>query len=712
LFRPGQEYFVVKASLKKIGIVLINFLIVSVCLSQETPVNTQSDELIVEYKASFFSRYQPATAFDMVRQVPGFQVDNGTSDRGFIAAVGNILINDVYPSAKQDSPSALLARIPATQVARIELIRGQVRGIDLQGHSVVVNVILHGDLPAVVRWDLYGRQHSEGPFKPGIDISLSDRQGGIDYNAGVRIEREANGETGLDRFFDKNGNLEENSAVRQKSTGVDLTGTLNASALLGQTLTRFNSRLHYETRDRQEYSSVTPVDVSEEPRDRFVGDDLKIKQFEIGMDGLRNLNSNLVAKGIFQFFLESVPRFRSRIITDSFGIDTSARIAEITAVETESITRIELDWTGLEDHNVQFNMEGALNSLDGSLEQTIDTGTGPVIVAVPGSNSLVEELRGDFLIKDTWSLGKFELDYGLGVEVSNLAQSGDDEKERNFTFFKPHSVLTYSSGQGEQTKVRVAREVAQLNFDDFISTTAFEDNELSLGNINLKPDTTWITEVSHERRFGRQSVIKLTGFHHWISDVLDLLPLSAMDEAPGNIGDGRRWGVELEATMPLDWTGLMGAKLDINLRWQDSTVIDPVTGENRVLSGQGGANAYRTLAGANKNNRYGARVDYRQDLQVSRIAWGWTVAERDRRPLFKVNELDISNEGFAIDAFIDTTRWQGLKVRLAGDNLLNFSSLRYRTFYTGLRDLTPVESQEFRDRRNGRRLTLTISGSF
>ena len=238
-----------KSSLKKISIVLINFLVVSVCLSQESAVNAQSDELIVEYNASFFSRYQPATAFDMVRQVPGFQVDNGTSDRGFIAAVGNILINDVYPSAKQDSPSALLARIPATQVARIELIRGQVRGIDLQGQSVVVNVILHGDLPAVVRWDLYGRQHSEGPFKPGIDISLSDRLGRFDYNAGVRIEREANGETGLDRFFDANGNLEENSVVRQKSTGVDLTGTINASALLGQTLTQFNSRVHYETRD-------------------------------------------------------------------------------------------------------------------------------------------------------------------------------------------------------------------------------------------------------------------------------------------------------------------------------------------------------------------------------------------------------------------------------------------------------------------------------
>jgi hypothetical protein len=700
------------------GVLVTSALFVSVVFAQDTAVNSitnnpaVTDELLVEYPASFFSRYQPANALDMVRQVPGFQLDDGTSDRGFIAAVGNILINDVYPSAKLDSPSALLTRIPANQVASVELIRGQVRGIDLQGQSVVVNVVLHGDLPAVVRYDLNGRYHSEGPFRPGLDISLSDRWGRVEYNTGLRIEREANGETGLDRFLDANGNVVEDSAVRQKSTGIDSTVTLNASTLLGQTLTQFRTRLHYETRARQEYSSITPLIMGEEPRDRFVGDDLTIKQFEIGVDALRNLNSNLVGKGIFQFFLEGVPRTTSRIITDASGVQTSARIADINAVETEAITRIELDWRGMAKHNFQLNMEGAFNSLEGTLEQTIDTGSGPVVVDVPGSNSLVKEYRGDFLVKDTWALGKFELDYGLGAELSNISQSGDAEQERDFFFLKPHAILTYSSGQGQQTKVRVAREVAQLNFNDFISTTFFEDNELSLGNPNLRPDTTWITELSHERRFGQRTVIKLTGFHHWISNVLDLLPLTPTDEAPGNIGDGRRWGMELEVTMPLGWTGLTGSKLDVVLRWQDSTVVDPVTGENRVLSGQGGANAYRTLATANKNNRYGVRVDYRQDLQASHIAWGWTIAERDKRPLFKVNELDISNEGFAIDVFIETTRWRGLKVRVSGDNLLNFGQKRWRTFFSGLRDLSPVDSYETRVRHNGRRFTLAVSGSF
>jgi hypothetical protein len=702
-------------STRLFGSLVLAVLAVPFACAQEgrdRPETTVSEELLVEYPSSFFRRYQPATAFDMVRQVPGFQPDDGTSNRGFVSAVGNILINDVYTSAKQDSPSAILARIPANQVDRIELIRGQVRGIDLQGQSVVVNVVLHGDQPAIVRWDAYVRQQSEAPLKPGVDLSLSDRLAEIDYNAGVRIEREANGESGLDSLYDAAFNLEEERDVSQKTTGIDLTGTLNASTLLDRTLVQFNTRWHLETRNQKENSDITPFTPGDDPRHQFVGNDGEIETIEVGADALRNINEDLVGKAIFLFFRGSTPNLSTRRITDSTGTVTSERIADITNIAREAILRTELDWTGIPHHTIQLNVEGAYNSVDGTLEQTINTGTGPVIVDVPGANSLVEEIRGDFLLKDTWALGQIELDYGLGAELSRISQSGDAVQERDFFFLKPHAVLTWSPVRGVQSRVRVAREISQLDFDDFISATVFEDNDVALGNPNLRPDATWVTEVSHERRFGRESVVRLTVFHHWISNVLDLLPLSSDFEAPGNIGDGRRWGGELESTIPLEGIGLTGAKLDISMLYQDSTVTDPVTGENRRLSGQAGPNAYRTLAGRNRNVGYFFRVDYRQDIESSRIAWGWTVAERDDRPLYRVNELDVHNEGFAIDAFIETTRWEGLKISLAGDNLLNFINLRERTFYTGERDLSPVESYEIRKRRNSRRFTLTISGSF
>ncbi|NIN36774.1 MAG: TonB-dependent receptor, partial [Gammaproteobacteria bacterium] len=105
------------------------------------------------------------------------------------------------------------------------------------------------------------------------------------------------------------------------------------------------------------------------------------------------------------------------------------------------------------------------------------------------------------------------------------------------------------------------------------------------------------------------TVVKLGVFYHWISDVLDLIPITDDFEAPGNIGKGRRWGLELESTIPLDAIGLNGAKLDFTALFQDTKVTDPVTGVKRRLSGQGGANAYRTLVNANRNIAYHLRMD-------------------------------------------------------------------------------------------------------
>lgn len=60
----------------------------------------------VNYPSSFFTKYNPATDLDMVKQLPGFELDDGSEQHGFSAAAGNFLINRGRPSAKEDAPSA------------------------------------------------------------------------------------------------------------------------------------------------------------------------------------------------------------------------------------------------------------------------------------------------------------------------------------------------------------------------------------------------------------------------------------------------------------------------------------------------------------------------------------------------------------------------------------------------------------------------------
>jgi hypothetical protein len=111
-------------------------------------------------------------------------------------------------------------------------------------------------------------------------------------------------------------------------------------------------------------------------------------------------------------------------------------------------------------------------------------------------------------------------------------------------------------------------------------------------------------------------------------------------------------------------------------------------------------------------NEYALIADYRQDLAQARVAWGVNMGMRAKRPLYKVNELDVYDEGTSVNAFVETTRWFGLKLRFLAENIPNLSQRRDRTSYAGLRNLSAVDFREISVGREGVRLTFLTSGSF
>lgn len=96
---------------------------------------------MISYVPSDFADARPNTALDMIGRLPGFSFDGGDSVRGFAGAAGNVLIDGQRPTIKTDSLGDTLNRITIDQVERIDVIRGSVPGIDMQGQTVVANVI-------------------------------------------------------------------------------------------------------------------------------------------------------------------------------------------------------------------------------------------------------------------------------------------------------------------------------------------------------------------------------------------------------------------------------------------------------------------------------------------------------------------------------------------------------------------------------------------
>ena len=673
------------------------------------PVILEKD--VFGYPAAFFDRFRPDSALDMLRQLPGFRLNFGGELRGYGADTGNVLIDGRRPSSKRVTVPSILDRIPASQVERIELIRGPVRDIELMGEPQVANVVLRTDTPAAVRWSVVGYRNADMPPLPWFtNISMSDRWRGIDFNGGLDIFRKAFSERNDEDILDGNGNLTEERFEHGYQKEFEANFDLTASKWVGETLLTWNSQIGIQDGGEKFVSDRTPV--GQGTRNELtegISDEL---QFEAGITLERNLTDSLSGNLLLFATREAEDAATTQLSINAAGIQTSETIKDTYQIEKELIARTEFEWSGWDSHTVRLNLEGSYNLVDNEELQTLDTGTGPVSVIVPGATTAISEDRGEFLLKDTWSMGQYELDYGMGAEASKLSQTGDPEVERKLFFLKPHAELSYTPSEERKLRVRLAREVAQLLFDDFFSASLLLDDDVSLGNPNLKPETTWESEVGYEQRFGSQSVVKLTLFHHWITDVQDLIPVSLNDESPGNIGEGKRWGVQLEGTLQLGWAGLDNARLNINSRWQDSSVVDPVTGQDRVLTTTILSDSNNTRSIFDNDNAYVVVLDFRQDFEEERVAWGSDVTFEADLKQFKVNEYDLRKREPDLNLFVETTRWFGMKVRVEFNNILDMNKERIRTFYTGQRGLSPVLRRQLQDRTDGREVGLSLSGSF
>ena len=92
------------------------------------------------YTPEDFARFSPRTALDMLRQVPGFTIEQQDERRGLGQATANVLINGQRFSGKSNDVVTELSRISAANVARIDIVDGAT--LDVPGLSgQVANIV-------------------------------------------------------------------------------------------------------------------------------------------------------------------------------------------------------------------------------------------------------------------------------------------------------------------------------------------------------------------------------------------------------------------------------------------------------------------------------------------------------------------------------------------------------------------------------------------
>lgn len=681
---------------------VVSFAFASVGLAAESGLpakerrgaSDQNEETVV-YPRSFFDTYRPVNALDMVRQIPGFRLVEAGNSRGFGGNAGNVLIDGERPSSKQDGLSEILSRIPAGRVEHVEVVRGDTGSLTAGGQSVVANVVLRDAGRASWAWSTLVEQDTDsGGPEAGGSLSLVAPRGDTRYAAGVEARHMFFGNVAEERL-EVGSVLAELRDDAERTQGNDYSGNFSTQTEWGSAVSRFNSRLDYQTFNFFERSQRTPQGIDAAP---FVVDrnaDWQEYELELGGDLQWQASGNTDMKGILVFNREWEDR-TSGIRRQTDGLSTLRQKADRQTRRSESIARLEVDWTGWKAHYLEFDLEAAFNVLDNRLDFAVDEGSGFLPVPVPGADSRVEEWRGDIQISDYWQIDAWTLEPSLGAEASRISQSGPGGRERSFFFVKPSLTVVHAPAAESQSRLNLRRNVSQLDFRDFVSATNFGDDEINFGNPSLKPQNTWAAELAHERRFGEVGVATAKVFFDYVQDLQDRLPLDGRDVA-GNIGDGRRWGMEVEATFPADPIGLDDARLDMDMRWQDSSVEDPVTRRERPFSGE---------------SKFRIDAKLRQDLIAERAAWGLELFYRDAVTRYELDELDIRDDGVDLGFFIETTRFMDTKVRLAAQNLLDRSFERDRRVFDDSRLDQETAFREVRDFRRGRSLILSLSGNF
>ena len=681
---------------------------------ESLPVTTpgSSDGRVV-YDQAFFARFEPNTAEDLLRRIPGVAAildgaANNQQDRGFGSGGPQVLLDGRRFPGKANEITTTLRRIPAGNVARVELVSGASSDINIQSQGIVVNIVLRpgASIGGAGSWELNGRFSDHGRRDVDGLFAYSGVTGALSYGLGVernawspqaRQQGRFSYRTRDEIYWRPDGSVEEIRPQTWRRTHDKwiFTDRLGYDFAGGDRLT-LNGL--YEWREVVE-TALTPL--------RRFG--------PTGAETLRALelqSRNVHGAKVLEVGGEYISSFGPGDFTGLFivrrteepelflrDIDLSTRVAQLSRSEGllhtgEDIVRGSYVLPLAAGRTLELGAEGARNNLDRELLFFRDLNGDAILeeVKIDGVASVprVKELRGEVFGVLKWqAVEAVSLEGTLAYEYSRLTSNYPSQPARELGFLKPRIDARFRPTSQDQIRVMVERTVSQLDFLNFVPRYNVDDQVVESGNPGLEPEKVWTYEVGYERRLPRDGgLIELRAYYDDITDAIDRFPFcrvagalqpltrclstappagSRLDSAFGNIAQATRYGAEAKVSLRLGFVGLSDAVLSLGGERKWSRVKDPFTGQKRRLL---------------DDERFGYKIGFRHDLTAWRASYGFDyksvgVATINSDLSFtEFNEIDPM-----LEAFAERRLFGGLTLRLELQNLTHSHERRSRYLY-------------------------------
>jgi hypothetical protein len=655
-----------------------------------------SDDSTVTYPAEYFAQFQPYSVNDMLARIPGINLAQGGGrsqggpgaggGRGLGAGGDQVLINGRRIAGKSNEGNSQLSRIAATEVQYIEIIRGTSGDLDVRGGTQVINVVLNESQSNVsFAYEVNLDQAYDGELIPGGKISATGQSGAFNYFLSAEREPRYDFRVGFEEAFDINGALAETVNRETTTDGWPISLVANLGYEFSPRDTA-NLNLSWTGNDLDDDTDrvITRYETGA-VSSRIFERDLQPTEdnfYEIGGDYMHVFENGSRWKTLFIVNDKENLSVRSRYKVDGSNGDQTRDLFLSNFVNNkERIVRSSYIFDMFETQSVEAGVERAQTILDTSLQLGLLTGGNGGdrfggLTPFTDSIGTVEEMRYEYFAIHNWAMNdRMTLETTLLFEDSSISQTGTLANSRDFNFFRPKVDYRFDITPAIQFRGIIEKDVAQLSFRDFTAGVDGSDDEQDAfeGNADLRQTQSWRYEANFEFRLPNDAgVINTNFFYHDLEDLIDNVDVSTANSilsARGNIGDGERYGFNLNSSLRLNFINQPNMLVSAGLNMEESTVTDPFLQRDRERSIRGGASRYN--------------LSFRHDLpQFNNTNYGIR-ASREFYNDFTVWDID-KIEQYPKDWFwftwVETQAWGGLVYRFEARD--SGERCRIRTRYT------------------------------
>lgn len=709
-------------------------------ISNAQTVENNGEASIVTYEKEFFDRYNSVTLLDMLRIIPGVTEildDSGGDDqneRGFGSGGDQILLNGRRLAGKSNNIDDTLSRFSASQIEKIELIRGATSGLDVQSQGLVINISTFDTADTSTTFLQVGTRYTiDHIFQPRFLVSHS---GSVDrFNYSVSAAREDNGFffTRDEQFYDANDNQTGDRFVDGNSRFVNYKFNTNLSyAFEGGAELRLNGlyepgRSFGEELRESSSDPLSPAlwDVDSDVDNWEVGGDYSVDLGFLGqLKALFVVNQNKRDGG--------VNRFRGAAAT---LFENNREVS--TKDDREKIFRASLTEKITDKQSLEFGGEVAINtSKRFFINSDRSAGSDPFIVNNE-DNVDIKENRYDIFAHHTYNISsRLVLQSSLTTEFSkivadNIFPNGNiDRRDTSFTYLKPRFNLRFDVDPQNQIRATVEKTVSQLDFDNFVTFFDRQSNTFNFGNTNIRPEQMWRFSAAYEHRFANDGgSLEIELFYEDYSDYISKVDFTdyqnfdglsvgadaffALPPTPalrmvvqngsgfasklGNIDSAKGYGATVQGSMRLGFVGIDDAVLSATYTYEKVEVTDQFLFDVRSFDG---------------HSEHSINLNFRHDITDLGLTYGLEVEIESDNTTHDIDFRWKRKPAAEFLAFAEYNILQNLKARL---ELENITGVRSRSTFLRYNDqirFDDLSSRTERHTTNTQEITILLQGTF